>query len=237
MTKENNLPQKSAHKILSVGGSIIIPKTGFDVGFLKKFRELILDRIKKGDKFVLVVGGGATCRQYQNAAHAVARLSDAKLDWLGCASTWFNAEFVRLLLENYAYERIMVDPNKKIKTNKPIIVAGAWKPGSSTDRAAVLWAKTFNAIEVINLSNIDYVYDKDPNKFSNAKKIEKISWKNFRKDIVGYKWVPGENVPFDPIASGLAEKSGLKVVIMNGKNLVEVKRVLEGKKFKGTIII
>ena len=66
------------------------------------------------DKFVLVIGGGATCRQYQNAARATG-LSDAKLDWLGCASTWFNAEFVRMLLEKYSYERIIVNPTEKSK--------------------------------------------------------------------------------------------------------------------------
>lgn len=225
-----------SYKVLSVGGSIIIPKTGFDTGFLKKFRAVVLDRVKKGDKFILVIGGGATCRQYQNAARAVAGLSDAKLDWLGCASTWFNAEFVRMLLEKYAYERIITDPTEKIKTLKPIIIAGAWKPGSSTDRSAVLLAKTFDAKEVINLSNIDYVFDKDPNKFSDAKKIEKISWKDFRKNIVGYKWVPGANVPFDPIASGMAEKNKLTVKIVNGKNLGEVKKVLCGGKFNGTVI-
>ena len=225
------------YKVLSVGGSIIIPKTGFDTAFLKKFFALILNRVKKGDKFILVIGGGATCRQYQNAARAVAGLSDAKLDWLGCASTLFNAEFVRMLLEKHAYERIIVNPTEKIKTNKSIIIAGAWKPGSSTDKEAVLLAKTFNAQEVINLSNIDYVFDKDPNKFSDAKKIEKISWKDFRKNVVGYKWVPGANLPFDPIASGLAEKFELKVKIVNGKNLEEVRKVLCGGKFKGTTII
>lgn len=225
------------YKVLSVGGSIIIPKTGFDTGFLKNFFALILSRVKKGDKFVLVIGGGATCRQYQNAARAVAGLSDAKLDRLGCASTWFNAEFVRLLFGNYAYKTIVTNPTEKLTTEKSIIIAGAWKPGSSTDRSAVLLAETFDAQEVINLSNIDYVFDKDPNKFSDAKKIEKISWKDFRKNVVGYKWVPGKNVPFDSTASGLAEKNGLTVKIVNGNNLEEVKKVLEGRKFKGTMII
>ena len=52
-------------KILSVGGSIIIPKTGFDIDFLKKFRRMILNRVKKGEKFILVIGGGATCRVFK----------------------------------------------------------------------------------------------------------------------------------------------------------------------------
>jgi len=225
-----------SYKVLSVGGSIIIPKTGFDVKFLKKFRALILSRVKKGEKFVLVIGGGATCRQYQKAAKEVMNLSDKDLDWLGIYTTWYNAEFVRLLFGKYAYDKIVLNPTNKLITNKPIILAGGWKPGCSTDKDAVLLAKNFGAKEVINLSNIEYVYDKDPNKFSDAKKIEKISWKDFRKNIVGYKWVPGKNVPFDPIASGLAEKLGLKVSILKGTDLGEVEKVLSGKKFKGTLV-
>lgn len=226
-----------SYKILSVGGSLIIPKTGFDVGFLKKFRKLILNRVKKGDKFVLVVGGGATCRAYQHAAKTVRKMTTEEVDWLGIYSTWFNAEFVRLLFGSFAFDRTVNSPNKKIITNKSIIISQGHKPGCSSDKVAVMLAKTYGAKEVINLFDVDYVYDKDPRKFFDAKKIEKISWKNFRKNIVGYKWLPGKNSPFDPIASGLAEKLGLKVSILRGTNLPEVKKALEGGEFKGTIII
>jgi len=226
----------SNYKILSVGGSIIIPKTGFDVGFLKKFKNLILTRVKKGEKFILVIGGGATCRNYQEVAKQVTKLSNTDLDWLGIHTTWYNAELVRLLFGKYAYSEVIKDPTKKIKTSRSIIIAGGWKPGCSTDKDAILLAKNFNAKEVINLSNIEYVFDKDPNKFSDAQKIEKISWKDFRKNVVGLKWVPGANLPFDPIASGLAEKLKIKVSILKGTDLKEVANVLGGKKFKGTVV-
>ena len=62
-----------------------------------------------------------------------------------------------------------------------------------------------------------------------------ISWKEFRK-IVGSKWDPGMNTPFDPVASALAEKLKLRVVVMNGKNLPNLKNFLIGKQFKGTVI-
>jgi uridylate kinase len=228
------------YKILSVGGSIIIPKTGFDISFLKKFRNLILTEIKKGNKFILVIGGGATCRDYQQALTKVVKTSDTDLDWLGIYTTWFNAEFVRLMFGKDASSFVIKNPtDKKILKqvqNKKIIVAGGWKPGFSTDKDAVLLAQNFGAKEVINLSNIEYVFDKDPNKFKDAKKIEKINWADFRKNVVGYKWVPGKNVPFDPVASALAEKLKLKVSILKGTNLIEVKKALTGKKFKGTVI-
>lgn len=223
-------------KILSVGGSIIIPKTGFDIPFLKKFRAMILERVKKGDRFVLVIGGGATCRQYQDAAKQVVKMSDEELDWLGIHTTIFNANFVRFLFKDIAYETVITDPHKKVSTRRPVILAAGHKPGASTDIDAVFMAKTYGATELLNLSNIEYVYTKDPNKFKDAEKIERIDWARFRKEVVGNKWTPGFNAPFDPIASKQAQKLGLKVSILQGTNLAEVKKALTGKKFKGTTI-
>lgn len=223
-------------KILSVGGSIIIPKTGFDIEFLKKFRALILSQIKKGDRFILVIGGGSTCRQYQDAAKKVVKMTDEDLDWLGIHTTIFNANFVRFLFKDIAFEKVITDPHKKVATRKPVILAAGHKPGASTDIDAVFMAKTYGASALINLSNIEYVYTKDPNKFPDAQKIERIDWATFRKEVVGDKWTPGFNAPFDPIASKQAQKLGLTVSILQGTNLEEVKKAIQGKKFKGTII-
>ncbi len=225
----------SKTKIISVGGSIIIPKTGFNIPFLKKFKKLILDEVKKGNKFILVIGGGSVCRQYQDAIKKVTPLNNTDLDWLGIHTTVFNAQFVKFMFKDHVYGEVISDPTKKVKTNKPIIIASGWKPGCSTDKDAVLLAKTYNASEVINLSNIEYAYDKDPSKYKNAVKIESIDWSGFRK-IVGNKWNPGANAPFDPIASREAQKLGLSVAILRGTDLKQVKNVLAGKKFKGTVI-
>ncbi|MCB9798971.1 UMP kinase [Candidatus Nomurabacteria bacterium] len=223
------------YKILSVGGSIIIPKTGFDVSFLKKFRKLILDQVKNGDKFILIVGGGGTARQYQDALRGVHKISDSDLDWIGIYATRFNAEMVRLMFAQYAYKEVVCDPNTKLKTNKKIIVCAGEKPGQSTDTVAVKLAKNFGSRQVFNLSNIDYAYDKDPAKFKNARRIEQMPWSDFRK-IVGSKWTPGFSAPFDPIASAAAQKMGLEVAIINGTNLPNLKRALGQKSFKGSLI-
>ena len=147
------------YKIISVGGSIIIPKTGFDINFLKKFRALILSRVKKGEKFILVIGGGATCRNYQHALKSVIKASNTELDWLGIYATWFNAEFVRLLFGKYAHFEVIKNPIdrkilKQVQDDK-IIVTGGWQPGCSTYKDAVLLAQNFGAKELINLSNIE----------------------------------------------------------------------------------
>ncbi len=222
-------------KIISLGGSIIIPQTGFDIDFLKKLRTVIISRVKKGEKFILTIGGGATCRQYQQGARGVVSPTNTDLDWLGIKTTILNAEFVRLLFKDFAYPEIITDPTKKIKTSKPIMIAAGWKPGCSTDTDAVLLAKTYGATEIINASNISYVYTADPKKDSNAKPLEQLTWKELR-NIIGGKWVPGGNFPFDPVAAKTAQKLGLTVKFVKGFDLNQLNKVLNQEEFNGTKI-
>ena len=221
--------------VLSVGGSLIAPRNGIDPVFLKKFKKFILSRIKAGDRFFLVIGGGITARVYQRAAGQVAAVSQADGDWLGISATRLNAQLLKTIFGSVASSEIIIDPTKKIKSPKPLVLAAGYKPGWSTDYVAVLIAQSQGIKTVINLSNIDYAYDKDPHQYPDAKKLEEVNWREFKK-IVGTKWRPGLNAPFDPIASKEAAKIKMKVVILNGKNLNNLKNLLAGRKFKGTVI-
>jgi uridylate kinase len=122
-----------------------------------------------------------------------------------------------------------------VETQKPVICAGGWRPTASTDHSAVLVANTYGLKKIINLSNIDYVYDRDPKKDPRAKKLEKVSWADFRK-IIPDTWGPGMNAPFDPVAAREAEALGLEVVVMNGNDLTQLRNYFDNKPFRGTII-
>ena len=94
-------------------------------------------------------------------------LTSKELDWLGISATRFNAYLVKTIFKNLTYREIIADPTKKIRMkNEKVIVAAGWKPGCSTDYDAVLLAKNLGVKTLINLTNIDYVYDKDPKKIS-----------------------------------------------------------------------
>lgn len=220
--------------IISVGGSLINPGQ-LGIKFLKTFKKLILSQTQKGNRFILITGGGKLCREFQTGLKAVNKATSSDLDWLGIATTWLHADFFRLMFGKLAHGTIVKDPNKKVNFKEHILVAGGWMPGRSTDDDAVRLAKIYGADTVINLSNIDYVYSKDPNKFKDAKKIVTISWQDFKK-IVGNKWDPGKNAPFDPTATVLADKLKLKVIIANGKNLDNLQNILNSKPFLGTTI-
>lgn len=227
---------KSQYKIISVGGSMIIPQTGFDIEFLTSFRELLLRYVKSGMRFVLVAGGGATARTYQQAAKKVRPLTSVELDWLGIYATITNAYFLQTIIGEAASNKIIFNPLRPPRSTKPIMVAAGWKPGCSTDMDAVLLAKRYKAKNLINLSNIDQVYTADPKEHREAKPITSIDWKTFRKNIVGNTWEPGKSFPFDPIASKSAHKLKLTVSIVNGNNLPQVEKALVGQPFFGTVI-
>lgn len=221
--------------VISVGGSLIVPEK-VDVDFLKNFKKLIDSEIKKGKRFIIICGGGKTARNYQQAGGLVTKLRKDEVDWLGIHSTRLNAQLLKTVLLPHTEEFIVNHPiDDKITFNKPILVAAGWKPGRSTDYIAVLLAKRFKAEKLLNLSNIDYVYNKDPRKYPDARQVEKITWKEFRK-IIPKKWDPGLSSPFDPIASKEAERLGIEVAVVNGSNVTAIKDAINNKEFKGTLI-
>jgi uridylate kinase len=221
--------------VLSVGGSLIVTKEGINLKFLEEFHQFILQQVKQGYKFYLVIGGGATARTYITAAVAAAPVSHADRDWVGIRATRLNAQLLQIIFGSVAYREIVTNPTKPVKTTKPVVFAAGYRPGCSTDYVAVLLAQHNKIDTVINLSNIDYAYDRDPRKFPDAKKLETLSWPAFRK-IVGQRWQPGLNVPFDPVASRAAAQRQMKVIIVNGEKLKNLERCLNGQPFAGTTI-
>jgi len=218
--------------IISLGGSLVAPDE-IDVGFLKNFRHCIEKYLDKR-RFFLYIGGGKICRNYQKVLLEFGA-DDSDRDWIGINVSRLNAEVVKQVFVKDSYPKVVTDPSKKINTRKDILVAAGWKPGWSTEYCSVIIAKDSGLKTIINLTNIDYVYDKDPRKFPDAKQIKEINWKDFRK-IVGDKWTPGLSAPFDPRASKMAEILKIKVVIINGKNLDRLEDFLNNKPFIGTII-
>lgn len=219
--------------VISLGGSLIIPKEGFDIKFLRAFCKMILSLARRY-KFILVCGGGRTAREYQAAAKAFGLLV-ADLDWIGINATWLNAYFVKMLFDRAAHPEVIKNPTKKVDFKEKILVAGGWKPGWSTDYDAVLLAKLYGAKKVINLTDIDYLHDKNPKIYPDAKKIKQIDWTGFRK-IVGEKFTPGANTPFDPVATREAQKLKLELILANGKKINNLKKIIRGDKFVGSVV-
>ncbi len=230
-------------KVLSVGGSIVVPEKP-DTDFLCKFISMIKDWLAEdfNRRLIFVVGGGGPARIYQKAYSEIlasteggANPDSSEADWIGIMATRLNAQLLKAGVGELCQQSVVYDPTAVKEFKGRVFVAAGWKPGFSTDNDAVLLAERFEADTVVNLSNIEKVYTDDPRKNPDAKPIDSISWGDFRK-MVGDDWVPGKNTPFDPIASKKAQQLGLTVICAAGKNIENIRNILDGKEFVGTKI-
>jgi len=229
------LPEKEKKFIIALGGSVICPKE-IDTGFLRKFHQFLRKEIKRGRKFIIVPGGGIVARKYQIAASKITRVLDEDKDWLGIHATRINAHLLRTIFRAGA-NPVIFDERFKIKKfgKYSIIIASGWRPGWSTDYVALQIAADFNVKQIVILGKPDYVYTSDFEKDHTSKPVEKMTWKDYLK-IIPPQWSPGLHAPVDPVAARLAKKENIKVIVANGRELNNLKKILQGEKFKGTTL-
>ncbi len=224
--------------ILSIGGSLIVPNDRPDKDFLQNLRSTLLPFIQKGEKFVLVSGGGKTARHYIDAARAVTELVADDLDWLGIHATRLNGHLLRTIFRDVAHPNVIKNPlvTPKLDAWKgSVLVVAGWKPGWSTDYVACRIAKRLGVDTVVNLSNIDKVFTADPRIDSNAQPVDEMSWKQYRA-MIGDVWSPGMSAPFDPIASRFCQKNKLRVPIINGTHIHRLQKFLQTCEIEGTLL-
>jgi len=221
--------------VIDLGGSAVYPD-GIDVEFLKKFYNFIKKKIDLGYKFVIVIGGGKLCRQFQHAAAEVADVNNEDKDWIGIHSTRLNAHLLRTIFRDMAHPVLFKKRHRVTGFDGHSVIIGAgWEPGCSTDYVSVQIAADLGIDDIIILGKPDYVYTDDFVKNGDAKPIEKISWDDYLK-LIPNEWTPGMSTPVDPVASKLAKEKKVKVIVANAHDLENVENILEGKEFKGTVL-
>ncbi len=248
--------------VLSVGGSLLIPKEQGrpDRDFIARFADLIVRERQRWRKIVLVCGGGAVARLYIDAAREILeqlkslpKASDPRWvrsqHWIGIHATRLNSQLVKVVFEMlrplrpYAHRIVLKDPDhipqQALTSPRRIILAAGSKPGWSTDYVAVRLAEVFGAQTVVNLTNVDYVYDRDP-KLDGAKRLQEVTWEEYFRYFPKAEFRPGDNVPFDPIAARLAAERKMRVIALKGSSVPNLERFLRGgpyqDHFKGTVI-
>lgn len=231
--------KKFSPKIVALGGSIVVPDA-INVEYLKRLRAFFVSYFENGgDPVFLVVGGGSTARNYQDAAAGVGAVSDEDKDWLGIHATRINSQLLRTVFVDIAHPIVLNNPHKHISTRAleqyPLFIASGGFPGHSTDYDAVAIAQRFNASEFLIATTISYVYDKDFSKYKDAQPIKDLTWEAYRSLVDGV-WKPGMKAPVDPVAARAAEKYGMECRLFQGTNLFHFEQCLKGEEFEGTVI-
>lgn len=211
--------------VIKIGGSLSIDEHGPRMEYFKKLLP-VLKKIDKNNQLILSIGGGKFIRKYYDSIKEFG-LSDEEMEWIAVDILHVNVQFLSFLMKKkpiFSLDEL----NEKCSG-----VIGGIKPGRSTDANAAFAAKTIKADFFIKLTDVDGIYDKDPKKFSNAKKLDKVSFNELKNYAKGGK--PGKYGVLDKLAVDIITKNKIKTVIMNGNNPEDILMVLKGKKV-GTLI-
>ncbi len=251
--------------IIKFGGSIVNPDGRYDDRVISQFIQLVKKSkdqfifVVGGGKLCRFVQDSS--RPFLNAAWnndetAVRRAND----WLGISVTKINSEYVlqrfQKVLGEQVYPETILDPIRRVKEDKKngktakakhrVFFTGGWKPGCSTDKDMMLLAKTFRAEKVFKISDFEIVKKIKPLELAKLSGDEKVralkaapdvpqmNWKEL-VELVGNKWIPGLNTPFDPEAAALGYQMRKRLIMYIGRK-EEFPKMLTGKKFRGTVV-
>ena len=206
---------------------------GFDFNILNDLAESIKKISSKNIQIYIVLGGGNFIRGSSFSNGVVDRVTS---DYMGMLGTVINSLALQSNLEKIGVpSRVMTaisinrvaEPYIKNKATRHlqkgrvvIFGSGTGNPFFSTDTAAVLRASEMKSDIIFKGTKVDGIYDKDPIKNQDAKKISNISYADYlNKDIK----------VIDATAISLAKDSSLPIIIFSIMKSSNILDIIDGK--------
>ncbi|MEM7816807.1 MAG: UMP kinase [Candidatus Aenigmatarchaeota archaeon] len=205
--------------VIKIGGSLLFDDYGPIVAIIKNFVN-VLKGIKKRHQIILVVGGGKFVRNYMKGAKAL-KISNKNLEWIAIEILKSNVRLFSYLLDL----KPIFDLNEINEKTEGVL--GGICPGRSTDANATIAAKAMRADMLIKVTNVDGIYDKDPNRFKDARKIDRISFNELMK--FSKRGKPGSYGILDNLAIETIVKNKIRTFVISGENPKNIIKVINGK--------
>ncbi|XGC80757.1 UMP kinase [Bdellovibrio bacteriovorus] len=177
--------------LLKLSGEALAGKqgTGINTAVIKQIAQDVAQAYKAGVQMGIVIGGGNI---YRGVAASAEGMDRASADYMGMLATCINALALQDALEKEGVPTRVQTAIEMAEIAEPyirrkairhlekerivIFGAGTGNPFFTTDTAASLRAMEINAQVIMKATKVDGIYDKDPNKHSDAVKFDKISY-------------------------------------------------------------
>ncbi len=220
--------------VVSIGGSILIPGND-DSNYIKELSRMITE-VSKEVQVVIVCGGGKIARYYTETGNELGGTT-YQLDMLGIGVTRLNAELLAISLGDISSTDIprTAEDAASRSTEDNVVIIGGTVPGHTTDAVATMVAKEMRAGRVVNATSVEAVYSDDPKKDPKAKRFSKLTIEELG-NIVYKEHGAGKSSVFDPLGVKIASEEKIDILIVNGRDLSELKNAILGKDIKGTFI-
>jgi len=212
--------------VFSLGGSVVY-NNGINIKFIKEFINYLTFANLKG---AIVVGGGPIAREFIKAGREF-NFSEYENDMLGIWETRKNATFILYAMKHLnVYPKLLYSSEEaSIETNHyDWLIAGGFFPSITTDSVAALIAEAIKSNKLINISNVDKIYDNDPKYHKDAKPIERMKIDDFLKiAIESDQRNAGQNFIFDIVALKIAKRAKIEVHFVDA-NIEKIDSIIKG---------
>ena len=225
--------------LLKLSGEVLAGKQGHGIDFdtVQEICKWVNACSKLGVQICLVVGGGNFWR-----GRSSGNMDRTRADHIGMLATAMNALALADALEQYGLEvrvqtaiemRQVAEPyirNRAIrhleKGRVVIFGCGTGNPFFSTDTAAALRAAEIDADIIFKATNVDGVYDKDPNKYADAVKYDTLSHTEVLSKGLAV---------MDSTAASLCRDNNIPILVFNLSDPENIVRAAKGENI-GTIV-
>jgi len=220
--------------VVSIGGSVL--RTGDRDGVYLQRLGTLLRRLGRRFPLAVTTGGGQTAREYIQLGRDL-DLTEVELDELGIEVTRLHA---RLLAARIGPPTPAHPPASlreavhELGLASPVVLGGT-EPGHTTDAVAALLAVRLRAVRVVNATNVDGLYDRDPRTHPTARRVDTIGWADFQRQVHGFTTgKAGENFLFDRLGADALARAAIPLAIVHGRDLNALEAAMTGRRFHGT---
>jgi uridylate kinase len=220
--------------VISLGGSVLVPN--LSENRISEYAA-VLRQISEKHRVFVVVGGGGEARKYIDAMRSLG-VDEGTCDEIGIMVTRLNATLLIAALGDSAYPGIAEDQTTALEygVSGRIVVMGGVTPAQTTDAVAAVLAERSKAEVLVNLTSVDGIYSADPKSDASATRYTHLTPDRLSEIVGGNRLNAGSNTVMDAIAVKIIQRSGIPLIVLDGrlpKNLPDA--IISGK-FNGTIV-
>lgn len=220
--------------VIRIGGSVVA--SPFNPVLMNAYVELLLNLRQQGHGVVAVVGGGSLSRELIKTARVMG-LSETAQDEVAISVSRLMAQLLVLRLGKHGTLTVPtnVEGAAKLLVEGKVVVMGGLKPGMTTDTVAAMLAERVNADLLVKATDVDGIFTRDPKKYKDAEKLERLSF----DDLFGFfekeRHEAGIHQVIDPEAIRILQKKRIRTVVVNGFRPGNVLLAVKGERV-GTLI-
>ena len=220
--------------VISLGGSVLVPS--LESNNISRYVS-VLSRLAGKCGIFIVVGGGGEARRYIQVARELGA-GEATADEIGILVTRLNARLLVAGLGDAAYPRVAenyTEAREFAQTGK-IVVMGGITPAQTTDAVSAVLAESVGADLLINATSVNGIYSADPKKDAAAVRFERLTPQELLDIITGSRMDAGANNVLDIVAGKVVERSGIPLLVLDGRDPENLYRAIVEGTFVGTIV-